>query len=202
MRATRTRCPITWALLALGLLLTVSCGRRHRYGPPGGEPRLAPEPKASADRFPVTVPSRLEDLGLSVGTRGLRGEPEQIACRTCHVGIVPSDPDKFRREQAVFHTQIQLEHGTKTCQTCHRPPLFDDFNLADGAPVGPGEVMRLCGQCHARRLVEYRQGAHGGMNGYWDLTRGPRTRNHCLDCHDAHHPAIEQVRPSPRALNR
>jgi hypothetical protein len=64
------------------------------------------------------------------------------------------------------------------------------------------QVMRLCGQCHSRRLREYLNGAHGGASGYWDRTRGLQQRNHCLDCHDAHHPRIDRVQPALRPRNR
>ncbi len=33
------------------------------------------------------------------------------------------------------------------------------------------------------------------MTGYWDLTQGPRSRNHCLACHDPHAPKYQPVMP-------
>jgi hypothetical protein len=33
------------------------------------------------------------------------------------------------------------------------------------------------------------------MNGHWDLTRGGRTRNTCINCHDPHAPAFPLVMP-------
>jgi hypothetical protein len=56
-------------------------------------------------------------------------------------------------------------------------------------------VMDLCGQCHGPQARDYAHGAHGGMTGYWDLSRGPRERNNCIDCHDPHAPAFPKVRP-------
>jgi hypothetical protein len=141
-------------------------------------------------------------LGLITPKKDINGRVVRVACRTCHQKIVKPGEDAFRRSQAIFHGHIRLAHGTKTCRTCHRAPHFDDFNLADGTAVPPQQVMRLCGQCHSRRLTEYLHGAHGGASGYWDRTRGPTKRNHCLDCHDAHHPRIDRVQPAPRARNR
>jgi len=141
------------------------------------------------------------ELGLPTGRVDASGKPVRVACRTCHERVVSPSRDAYHRKAAVFHRTIRLRHGAKTCQTCHRPPRFDDFNLADSTPVPPGEVMRLCGQCHASRLEEYLHGAHGGMSGYWDRRRGPRRRNHCLGCHDPHHPRIEPVRPAPKPRN-
>lgn len=50
-------------------------------------------------------------------------------------------------------------------------------------------MVSLCGQCHGPQLRDYRRAAHGGATGYWDLSRGPRTRNLCITCHDPHTPA-------------
>lgn len=142
------------------------------------------------------------ELGLITPKKDVNGRPVRVACRTCHGKIVKPGADAFRRRQAIFHRHIRLEHGTKTCRTCHRAPNFDDFNLADGTAVPAQQVMRLCGQCHSRRLEEYLHGAHGGASGHWDRKRGPQKRNHCLDCHNAHHPRIDPVQPAPRARNR
>ncbi len=141
-------------------------------------------------------------LGLLTGKRDGQGRPVRVACQTCHQKIVVANADVYRKKDATFHANIKLRHGRKTCQTCHRLPHFTDFNLADGTPVPYGGVKQLCGQCHARRLLEYENGAHGGMTGYWDQKRGPRQRNHCLDCHDPHSPGIPLVQPAPRARNR
>ena len=36
----------------------------------------------------------------------------------------------------------------------------------------------------------------GGMNGYWDLSRGPRERHACTTCHDPHAPAYVGMMPA------
>jgi hypothetical protein len=69
--------------------------------------------------------------------------------------------------------------------------------LQDGRVVDYTDVMRLCAQCHGLQARDYERGLHGGMTGHWDLDSGPRLRNHCLHCHDAHRPAIPQVKPAP-----
>jgi len=56
-------------------------------------------------------------------------------------------------------------------------------------------VMTLCSQCHGPQRRDYNMGLHGGMNGYWDLTKGGRTRNTCINCHDPHAPAFPLVMP-------
>lgn len=69
------------------------------------------------------------------------------------------------------------------------------MHLADGKPLELSQSMELCAQCHGVQYRDYKKGSHGGMTGYWDLKRGPRERNHCTDCHAAHQPAYESVRP-------
>jgi hypothetical protein len=155
-----------------------------------------------AGRIRAARPPSAVVLGLLTGKRDGQGRPVRVACQTCHQKIVTANADVYRKADASFHADIKLRHGRKTCRTCHRLPHFTDFNLADGTPVAHGDVMVLCGQCHSRRLVEYQNGAHGGMTGFWDRKRGVRQRNHCLDCHNPHSPGIPRVRPAPRARNR
>jgi hypothetical protein len=59
------------------------------------------------------------------------------------------------------------------------------------APEGLGELT-----------VEVGQMTHGGMRGHWDLSRGPRERNHCVACHDPHAPAFGQFEPVPGPRDR
>ena len=40
------------------------------------------------------------------------------------------------------------------------------------------------------------------MNGYWDLGRGPRIRNTCVNCHDAHVPTYQGALPMPPPRDR
>ena len=66
----------------------------------------------------------------------------------------------------------------------------------------PADALRLCAQCHGPQYRDYRHGAHGGMRGHWDLSRGPRERNHCVACHDPHAPAFGQFEPVPGPRDR
>lgn len=50
------------------------------------------------------------------------------------------------------------------------------------------EAITLCSQCHGPQRTSFDRGVHGGMTGHWDLSRGPRERNNCVDCHDPHAP--------------
>jgi formate-dependent nitrite reductase cytochrome c552 subunit len=57
------------------------------------------------------------------------------------------------------------------------------------------DAMQLCAQCHGPQFRDYTHGSHGGMQGHWDLSRGPRLRNHCVDCHDPHTPQFQPSNP-------
>ncbi len=173
------------------LLALVACDRG--YSDPSRE--LAPaapagEPQAITIRKPPAVgvwkaplsddPDRDPDL------------PESATCGTCHgpepeleIVVEPGEP---------FHTNIEVEHGTLTCDHCHdkdRTLLRE----ANGTKHDFSEVAQLCAQCHGPTAKAYENGAHGGMNGYWDLSQGPRTKNNCVDCHPAHAPDFGQVMP-------
>jgi hypothetical protein len=192
-------------LVVCTLLVGCRSGSRQRAGSgptaivlPTGP---APGTGAPGARFPVSIHRANPGLSVATGRTSASGQAGRVLCATCHAGLAARavEPGSAAPAPARFHTGIELRHGAKTCRTCHRPPGFESFHLADGEPVDPANVMRLCGQCHATRLREYEAGAHGGMSGYWDLGRGPRVRNHCLDCHDPHAPKVPQVIPAPRS---
>jgi hypothetical protein len=67
--------------------------------------------------------------------------------------------------------------------------------MADSRPVEFTAVMTLCSQCHGPQRRDYDMGLHGGMTGHWDLAKGGRSRNTCINCHDPHAPAFPLVMP-------
>lgn len=161
--------------------------------------RIDPEPPApeSSTLHPVTIHRPYPSLGMNTGDKEHDGRPARAPCRTCHDHVQPKPEYEHASRLERFHTGVEIQHGGQSCRTCHAAPSFDTFNLAGGQTVAYDEVMKLCGQCHAQRLVEYEHGAHGGMRGHWDLRRGPRSRNHCIDCHNPHAPAIPRMLPAP-----
>jgi hypothetical protein len=159
--------------------------------------RAVAEPLAPG-RFPTTVHRPYPGLGLITDRAELSGRPARAPCLTCHGFVEARDENRFASRLDGVHAGVRIVHGGQSCRTCHAVPSFSAYNLADGQAVSYAEVMRLCGQCHARRLLEYEQGVHGGMNGYWDSARGPRDRNHCLDCHNAHAPRVPAMQPAER----
>lgn len=122
------------------------------------------------------------------------GTPLGVACATCHApdgGIIGDE----NGEPEAFHTKVELRHGELSCAHCHDPVDRSRLRLADASTVPMADAMQLCSQCHGPQARDWRHGAHGGMSGYWDLRRGPRERNHCVDCHAPHAPAYARVMP-------
>lgn len=145
---------------------------------------------------PETVNRTYAELGMITDMKGVSGTPARVPCKTCH-GMLAKHPVIGDGKAETFHDGIGLAHGEMSCHTCHVPPDYQRFVLAGGEKVEYAQVMDLCSQCHGQQRQDYDHGVHGGMSGYWDLARGPRIRNHCLDCHNAHRPAIQQMRPAP-----
>jgi len=125
-----------------------------------------------------------------------------VACGTCHATRTPDRANATSADLDEFHQGLQFAHGGSTCLSCHDASNYDRLRLADGRPVEFVDVLTLCAQCHGPQYRDWEHGAHGGMSGYWDLTRGPRTRNNCVDCHDPHAPAFPRMRPTFKPIDR
>jgi len=197
---------------AVGLALLTSCSRGPAAAAAPAASDTAPEAASApgiatpapppGGRFPTTIHRAYTELGMLTDKRDARGKPLRVPCLTCHEALPLQPQNRRKKKLTAFHTEVVVSHGGQSCGTCHAEEPRDRFNLADGTLVAYEDVMALCGQCHASRLAEYKRGAHGGMSGYWDTTRGPRTKNHCLDCHNAHAPAIPKVIPAERLRYR
>ena len=134
------------------------------------------------------------------------GRSGSVACSTCHSVRKPNRANRTADSLDEFHQGLKVVHGTLACYSCHNPDSSDSLRLADGTSVAYRDVMTLCSQCHAAQATAYQHGAHGGMNGYWDLSRGPQTKNNCVDCHDPHVPSYPKMivgfKPRDRFLQR
>jgi formate-dependent nitrite reductase cytochrome c552 subunit len=163
---------------------------------------FAPPPASASAEVDIHVPAKLS----SIETEELdsMGRPVRVACATCHslreTAVVPASPAELDE----FHQGLTFSHGELACASCHaaEPRRAPQLRLADGRQLPTTEAMQLCAQCHGPQHRDYKSGSHGGMNGAWDLSRGGRVRNHCVDCHDPHTPAIPAVLPEPRARDR
>ena len=123
------------------------------------------------------------------------GRPAEAACSTCHTTRSSEINNRGSEDLDAFHQDLVVAHGELSCLSCHNDDNYDTLKLADGRSVPFAQTMQLCAQCHGPQYRDYRNGSHGGMTGYWDLTRGPRVRNACTVCHDAHAPAYPELMP-------
>ncbi|MFG0331313.1 MAG: hypothetical protein ACF8PN_15610 [Phycisphaerales bacterium] len=151
---------------------------------------------------PVTINAPDGPPRLNLAAKDEQGRPMSIACSTCHT-IKASDPtNATKADLDEFHQGLTIAHGGLSCLSCHNADDYDTLRLADGRSVPYPEVMTMCAQCHGPQMRDYRHGAHGGMSGYWDLSRGPRVRNNCIDCHDPHAPAFPEMYPTFKPIDR
>jgi hypothetical protein len=130
------------------------------------------------------------------------GTTAPVACSTCHASREGDVAVRGGEDLERFHRGLEVEHGQLACLACHHDDDYDRLRLATGAALEFGDVIELCGQCHGPQYRDYRNGSHGGMRGYWDLSLGDRQRNVCTDCHDPHAPAFPQVHPAPPPRDR
>lgn len=123
------------------------------------------------------------------------GNVAAVACSTCHATRPPNLAITSGTALTEFHQGLVYRHGDLSCLSCHNASNYDTLRRADGTALAYPQTMALCAQCHGPHYRDYLHGTHGGMTGYWDLTRGPRERNTCTDCHDAHAPLFPRVTP-------
>lgn len=141
--------------------------------------------------------------GLPMPQTDIHGRPAVTPCTTCH-----GDKDATSLSEVSVtklsgpHAGLTLAHGNLRCASCHDESQRDRLHLADGRSIALSAAMELCSQCHGPQKRDYDHGAHGGMRGYWDLSRGPRERNHCVSCHDPHGPAFGKFAPVPGPRDR
>jgi hypothetical protein len=176
---------VPFVVLAIGLSLA-SCqqDRPREFQPAPGPPRF---------ETTIHVPAKL--ASIDTGKTDALGRPVQVACAVCHSLQETKRAPTTAAALEQFHRGLAVRHGTLACVSCHDTEEPQRLRLASGEVLPATEALRLCGQCHGPQLRSYERGAHGGMTGYWDLSRGPRSRNHCADCHDPHAPAIPILQP-------
>ena len=147
-------------------------------------------------RKPTGPPSVLTEL------KDAHGNAVTVSCSTCHATRTPNFANKTVADLDEFHGTLSLAHGKISCLSCHNAEDYDSLKLADGSRIEFTDVMTLCAQCHGNQMRDYEHNAHGGMNGYWDLTKGPRTKNNCVDCHNPHSPQFPKMRPTFKPQDR
>ena len=160
---------------------------------------------AKSTSFPVIVRRPAGPPQIQLAGADPQGRSASVACATCHSVRPPNFENRSAQSLDEFHQGLQFYHGQLACYSCHNPENADMLRLADGTGVEYADVMSLCTQCHSKQAESFAHGAHGGMNGFWDLSRGPQTKNNCIDCHDPHAPnypkMIVDFKPRDRFLD-
>lgn len=200
-----------WTLLAtlavVGVLVFwLGFSILHSLGQRDVEAVTVAAPYTSADKHlhPVVIQAPDGPPVAIVGTHPDTGEPLTASCTTCHVNRPPDPTHGITQLPDAFHEGLVFTHGNGTlaCISCHNPEDYDTLRAANGAPITYPNVITLCAQCHSDQHNDYLHGAHGGMNGYWDLSQGPRSRHSCIDCHDPHAPAFPMMQPTFKPIDR
>ena len=190
------------AAVACAAVAWPSCGEPDRGGAVAPVNAAAGEAAGEPRKLhPVTIHRPSGPPRVLLGVEGPDGKPLTAACSTCHATRAPNLANRAA-DLDEFHQGLQFVHGDSSCYSCHDERDYDALKLADGRRVEYAEVMTLCSQCHGPQANDYAHGAHGGMTGYWDLTRGPRERNNCVDCHDPHAPKFPAMVPTFKPKDR
>ncbi len=159
-----------------------------------GQPAKPTKPAARAE-VPPHRPAGYQPK-VATGLIDHHGNAVGVACMTCHATKTPNlEAGREGRVPAEFHQKLVYAHGEQSCLSCHNSEDYDALRLADGRKLAFADAQKLCQQCHGPQTRDYLHGSHGGMRGYWDKTKGERTRLTCTDCHDAHAPAYPAWTP-------
>lgn len=183
--------------LALLALVTVAAAAAIGLAVQGGRAQESePPPTTPTAHFAETivVPDGLGRIETEL--RDVNGQPIAVSCSTCHSARY-APMIRAAEQLDEFHGGLAFDHGELVCGQCHDADDRDQLRLANGETLPFTHVIEVCGQCHGPQYRDYKKGTHGGMQGYWDLSRGPRTRNNCVHCHDPHAPAYPTVTPEP-----
>lgn len=174
------------AAVALGSSFIRERNRETAPAIPSAEP---------ATNWPVVIRQPAGPPTVLTSHTNLAGQMVSVSCSSCHATTTPNLNTRDAADLKEFHQGMHYNHASLSCLSCHNPNDYDSLRLADGSSVQFRDVMQLCAQCHGPQARDFRNGAHGGMTGFWDLQRGGRQRNSCIDCHDPHAPQYPQVMP-------
>jgi hypothetical protein len=169
----------TWTLIGLAALAVIALISLRTARDPNAT-RDYPSRPLPADGRTVLLPSPVDD--------------EYFPCSDCHEDEEVNPAVRTLEEE---HEDLDFQHGDLWCMHCHELEDHENLHLADGTTVSMDESWRLCTQCHAKKLPDWRAGVHGKRTGNW---RGDREYRTCVSCHNPHHPPFEALEPKPPPL--
>lgn len=191
--ASHTSSGLLWLIPIAGI---IAAGAAVLYR--SNSPTIVTQPYVAEAIYDVEILQRRGHP--AVVTTGQHGENVRIACSTCHS---TRDPQSGTVALDRFHQGLRFTHGTLACASCHDDRSnYDTLKLADGTTLAFDQAQTLCSQCHGPQARDYAAGAHGGMMGHWDLSKGGRTRHTCTTCHDPHSPTYPTLIPAPGPNDR
>jgi len=194
---------ILLAAVAAVAIATIAGLRTAEEESPGGTKVSNSEsPATSRFQHPVVVNHPTGPPRIATGKVDALGREITLSCASCHANRESHLETNNEKDLKEFHQGLHFAHGTLKCVSCHNPGDYNSLRLAEGRSLPFAEVQSLCSQCHAPQARDYEHGAHGGMNGHWDLSRGPRQRKGCIDCHDPHAPSFPGMVPTFKSRDR
>lgn len=119
----------------------------------------------------------------------------EYRCTECHEDF-DSPPTQGNLEGEHKEIHDMFAHGLNTsCMNCHNNADRDSYIDHDGTAIPATNPARLCAKCHGPTYRDWERGIHGRQNGYWDRTRGERTKLLCVQCHNPHAPKFAPMAP-------
>ena len=191
-------------ILVFWLVFSIVHWSGQKAIPDGEHADVEPYVPSGPGLHPVLINTPDGPPALQVGIHPLTGKPITASCTTCHSTRTPNPANATTQDLDQFHIGLTIAHGqgTLTCVSCHNPNDYDTLRAVNGSNIAFSQSVMLCAQCHSKQHTDYTHGAHGGMTGYWDLSKGPRKRNTCIDCHDPHAPAFPLMLPTFKPIDR
>jgi hypothetical protein len=190
--------------VAIAIVAAVAVNSLLRSRPASASRPDSGPPHRSAEHslHPVVINRPIGPPRIATNQVDSLQRPVTLSCASCHANRESNIETSKGSDLKEFHQSLSFQHGNLKCVSCHQPSDYNSLRLADGQSLSFTEVQSLCAQCHTPQARDYEHGAHGGMTGYWDLTRGGRQRKGCIDCHDPHAPAFPSMVPTFKSRDR
>ncbi len=119
----------------------------------------------------------------------------EYSCNECHQKFQTEPKGKKRLAE---HTKLTLKHGRNDyCLNCHHETNRNVYVTHDGKEILSDKPEELCAKCHGVVYRDWEVGAHGKLEGFWDISTEGRQSLVCIECHDPHDPKFKPLNPMP-----